>query len=140
MILSLDTNVMIDIVNDRSGDVRRRFKAAQEAGDRLVTCAVAAHEFVYGAIISPRPEIHLPNAEALLGELEVEPWTIDDGYATARLRFALRRAGRTVGAADALIAGQALNRGWTVVSANLRDFERMEGLSVVDWRTGPESP
>ena len=40
--------------------------------------------------------------------------------------------------ADLLIAGQALNRGWTMVSANLREYTRVENLRVVDW-TRPAS-
>jgi tRNA(fMet)-specific endonuclease VapC len=133
LILSLDTNVMIDILNDRTGRVRDKYRAAQAAGDTLVTCVIAAQEFIYGAMISPRPQVHLPNSEALLDELEIAPWTLEDGYATARLRLALRKTGSTIGASDALIAGQALNRRWTMVSANLREFERVEGLSVIDW-------
>jgi len=32
-----------------------------------------------------------------------------------------------------LIAGQALARGLTLISRNLRQFERIEGLSVRNW-------
>jgi len=32
-----------------------------------------------------------------------------------------------------LIAGQALARNWTVVTANTREFNRVEGLNVIDW-------
>ncbi|MGH6958427.1 MAG: PIN domain-containing protein [Caulobacteraceae bacterium] len=134
MILSLDTNVMIDILNDREGRVRARYSAARAGGDRLVACSITAQELIYGAMISPRPRVHVPNAERLLEELEIEPWTPEDGVATARLRLALRKTGSTIGALDALIAGQALHRNWVMVSANLREFERVEGLRVIDWK------
>lgn len=140
MIFSLDTDVMIDILNDRDGRVRGRYLAAQAVGDTMVACAIAAQELIFGAMISPRPEVHLPNAELLLKELEIASWTFEDGGATARLRMALRRTGRTIGVADAFIAGQALNRGWTVVSANLREFGRVPGLNVTDWKTSAETP
>jgi tRNA(fMet)-specific endonuclease VapC len=32
-----------------------------------------------------------------------------------------------------LIAGQALVRGLTLVTANTREFSRVEGLKIVDW-------
>jgi tRNA(fMet)-specific endonuclease VapC len=137
LILSLDTNVMVDIINDRTDHVRNRYRAAQASGDKLVTCAIAAYELIYGAVISPRPQVHLPNAEELLEQLDVEPWTLEDGYAASRLRFSLRKVGRMIGSADILIAGQALSRHWTVVSSNLRHFERVEGLQVIDWREAP---
>lgn len=133
MILSLDTNVMVDVVNDLRPTVRERYRETVASGASMVTCALAAHEFIYGAIISRRPHVHLPNAERLLQDLEIVPWTHEDGIAAARLRRALRKTGRTVGTTDALIAGQALARGWTMVSANLHEFERIEGLQTIDW-------
>ena len=51
MILSLDTNVMIDIVNGRRPDIRDRYDQAGAQGDQIVTCALAAHEFIFGATI-----------------------------------------------------------------------------------------
>ena len=52
---------------------------------------------------------------------------------SATVRANLRRRGLNIGAYDLLIAGQALARGWTVVTANTREFARIEGLNVIDW-------
>jgi tRNA(fMet)-specific endonuclease VapC len=138
--LSLDTNVMIDLVNGQRPSVRRRYEAAVSSGERIVASALAAHEFVYGAMISHRPDLHVANAEDLLADLEIFDWSYDDGLAAARIKRTLRRAGRTIGAIDAFIAGQAIARGWTVVSANLHEFDRVEGLAVIDWTASPETP
>jgi tRNA(fMet)-specific endonuclease VapC len=140
MILSLDTNVMVDLVNDQKPTVRKNYLEAAATDVQMVTSALAAHEFVYGAIISRRPQVHLPNAEEFLKSLQIVPWTYEDGLAAARLRRALRRMGRTIGMTDALIAGQALAQGWTMVSANLREFGRVEGLQVIDWTAAAQSP
>jgi tRNA(fMet)-specific endonuclease VapC len=45
----------------------------------------------------------------------------------------LRRRGQAIGPLDGLIAGQALARSWTLVTANRREFDRIEGLNVIDW-------
>jgi tRNA(fMet)-specific endonuclease VapC len=140
MILSLDTNVMVDLVNNQRPAVRQRYDEAIASGVPLVTSALAAHEFVYGAIISRRPDLHLANAEQLLRDLEIVAWNHEDGLAAARLRRTLRRQGRTIGATDALIAGQALARTWTMVSANLHEFERVESLQVIDWTSAAGAP
>lgn len=132
MILSLDTNVLVDIINDRP-DVRARYDAAAEDGAQLLTSSVAACELHFGALISRRPKVQRSLAEALLADLSVEAWTQDDAQATARIKQVLRTRGTPVGAYDVMIAGQAVNRGWTVVSHNLRDFSRIDGLSVIDW-------
>ena len=133
MILSLDTNVMIDIVNGRRPDVRAKYDDALDRGDQNVTCALAAHELLYGASISARPEVHLGRANALLSDLEVVDFTFEDSLKAIPVRQALRQRGQSIGGWDLLIAGQALNRGWTVVSANLREYARVEGLEVQDW-------
>lgn len=131
---------MVDLVNHQKPAVRSHYDEAAASGVQLVTSALAAHEFIYGAIISRRPEIHLANAEELLADLEIVAWDYEDGVAAARLRRALRRSGRTIGATDALIAGQALARNWTMVSANLHEFERVEGLRTLDWTASSGAP
>jgi tRNA(fMet)-specific endonuclease VapC len=137
VILSLDANVMIDICNGRAG-VRERFDEAVNEGSEIVASPVASHELLFGCLISPRPQHHLDRAQALLADLRRVDLTHEDSLAAARIRRDLRRQGRSIGAYDLLIAGQALNRGWTMVSANLREYTRVENLRVVDW-TRPAS-
>jgi tRNA(fMet)-specific endonuclease VapC len=45
----------------------------------------------------------------------------------------LEKSGTTIGPYDLLIAGQALARGLTVVTANASEFARVQGLGWVDW-------
>lgn len=51
----------------------------------------------------------------------------------AEIRARLRRLGRPIGGYDALIAGQARAREWTLVTSNVREFERIEGLKLENW-------
>lgn len=139
MILSLDANVLIDLANRRRPKVRQAYDRAVAAGDEFVACAFAAHELIFGAAISGRPAQQLEVAEQLLAGLAVAPFTLEDARSTAELRRRLRSAGRPIGPVDTLIAGQALGRGWAVVTANTREFERVEGLRVIDW-TAPGAP
>lgn len=133
MILSLDTNVMVDLVNRRRPDVRARYDDALARGDQIVTCALAAHELLFGATISARPEVHFARANELLGDLQVVDLTYEDVLQAIPVRRSLRRAGRSIGTWDLMIAGQALHRGWTVISHNLHEYTRVEGLAVETW-------
>ena len=132
-VLSLDTNVMIDIINGRRPQVRAHYDAARGAGDQLVASALAAHELLYGAFVSARPDVQTAAAEELLDELDIVDWTFADALGAARVRAVQRRSGSPIGFADVLIAGQAVARGWKVVSHNLKHFDRVEGLAVLDW-------
>ena len=55
----------------------------------------------------------------------------------SELRLQLEMPGLPVAQADLLIAAQALNRGWTIVSSNLRHFVRTKA-PLMDWRVSDE--
>ena len=133
MILSLDTNVMIDLVNRRRPDVRARYDEALAHGDQVVTCALAAHELLFGCTVSARPEVHFARANELLNDLQVVDLTYEDALQAIPVRRALRRKGNSIGIWDLMIASQALHRGWTVISHNLHEYTRVEGLTVETW-------
>ncbi len=50
----------------------------------------------------------------------------------ARLRAELEGGGQSIEALDTLIAGQALAHDWTLVTKDLKDFLRVEGLTIID--------
>ncbi len=54
---------------------------------------------------------------------------------TADIRAALERNGRIIGPYDLMIAGHGRSRGLIVVTGNLREFQRTEGLRAEDWLT-----
>lgn len=49
------------------------------------------------------------------------------------IRASLERNGQKIGPLDTLLAGQARSLGLTVVTANVREFSRVEGLRVENW-------
>ncbi len=44
-------------------------------------------------------------------------------------------AGSQIGSYDVLIAGQAKERGLTLVTHNVGEFSRVKGLRIEDWQT-----
>ncbi len=65
---------------------------------------------------------------------DLKPWQIETFPTPAILRFeSLRKQKLNVGAKDLKIASIALETGATVVTRNLRDFQRVPGLIVEDW-------
>jgi tRNA(fMet)-specific endonuclease VapC len=71
----------------------------------------------------------------LSGPLDLLDFDDADAEATGRVRAALERSGTPIGAYDLLIAGQALRRGLSVVTANASELGRVADLSWVDWTT-----
>ncbi|MEY4635885.1 MAG: hypothetical protein RJA55_1683 [Acidobacteriota bacterium] len=56
-----------------------------------------------------------------------------DARAAGEVRALLEQARRPIGAYDSLLAGQAARRGMTLVTANIRELERVDGLMWEDW-------
>ena len=69
----------------------------------------------------------------LSGPLTIVPFDEDDAATAGELRAALAAAGTPIGPYDLLIAAQALRTGATLVTANVSEFARVQGLIWEDW-------
>ncbi len=133
MTLALDTNVFIDLIRRRRPEVRDRYDEAVLAEKPMVTSLIVFHELQFGVVSSHNPQRQLRSTLEVLEEIAVEPLDEADVGVAAIVRDELRRAGKPIGPYDLLIAGQALNRGWTLVTSNIKEFERVPGLKLEDW-------
>ncbi len=133
MTVSLDTNVVIDLIRGRAPTVRSSFDAARQENTPLRLSLIVWHELACGVRRSVNPKRAKQVLQLLIGDIPIEPLDLADVEAAAAVRDDLQRTGLPIGAYDALIAGQALNRGWTVATANVREFGRIDGLAVEDW-------
>ncbi|MGZ8781742.1 MAG: PIN domain-containing protein, partial [Thermoanaerobaculia bacterium] len=86
-----------------------------------------------GAAKSSSPIKTLRLVEGFLRPLTIADFTSDDAVAYARLRARLERAGTPIGPLDTLIAAQALARKLTLVSNNVGEFSRVNGLAIENW-------
>jgi tRNA(fMet)-specific endonuclease VapC len=129
---SLDTNAVIALMSGKPPAVRTRVGGLSPDDAGIST--IVLHELLWGAYKSERVEENLQRI-ALLRMTEIA-FDAEDARAAAELRADLRRKGTPIGPYDLLIAGQAVARGLTVVTANVREFARVEGLKLEDWTAG----
>jgi len=95
-------------------------------------------ELVQGAAKSPRAQAEMAKVTQFIDAgPTVADLTRGDAEAAGRLRADLSSRGQMIGAYDLLIAGQGLARGWTVVTANTREFARATRLTLEDWTAPP---
>jgi tRNA(fMet)-specific endonuclease VapC len=130
----LDTNACIAIINGTPGSVRIRFEKAVSRDTQIFVSAVVTFELWYGVAKSARPEANARRLEAFLaGPLVVLPLDDEDARVAGSIRSGLEASGRPIGAYDLLIAGQALARRLTLVTANVSEFSRIKDLAWQDW-------
>jgi tRNA(fMet)-specific endonuclease VapC len=124
----LDTNVVSAIMrrDHRVGERVRRTGLGQ-----CRISSITVQEICFGAHRSVRTDFYLATfANVAIDVLEFD---MEDGRSAGRLRAGLAAAGALIGAYDILIAGQALARDLTLVTHNVREFSRVDGLRVEDW-------
>lgn len=125
----LDSNVMIELLNAPGGPLATRVRQQRPADIGL--SSIVAFELYYGAHNSQRRVENLARLDHL--RLEVLPFDLEDARHAGEIRMVLKAAGTPIGAYDVLIAGQARARGLTLISHNLREFQRVPYLLVESW-------
>jgi tRNA(fMet)-specific endonuclease VapC len=131
---ALDTNVVIDVLRYRRPMVRERFRRALADGASITLSSVVLFELWYGVARAQNRRENTQRLRVFLsGDIQVAPFTEDDAVAAGNLRAALAAAGAPIGPYDLLIAAQALRSGATLVTANAREFARVDGLAWEDW-------
>ncbi|WP_058188154.1 type II toxin-antitoxin system tRNA(fMet)-specific endonuclease VapC [Terracidiphilus gabretensis] len=130
----LDTNVCIALMNGNSEKVRSLYAHAVLAGIPLATSSICMHELWYGVEKSSQQNRNSRKLRSFIAEdIEVLNFSNEDALAAAQIRAELERKGTRIGEYDTLIAGQALARQMTLVTANTREFHRVQGLQLEDW-------
>lgn len=130
----LDTNTLSDLIRNPQGPLVQRLSATEP--DAVCTSIVVACELRFGARRKGSAAL-TQRVEQLLGTLAVLPLDEPADQHYADIRTALERAGTPIGGHDLFIAAHARSRGLTLVTHNLREFERVPGLQVEDWLLAP---
>jgi tRNA(fMet)-specific endonuclease VapC len=124
----LDSNVFIAWLV--RGDRRVMRKMEAHYGQYGIS-SIVLFELYFGAFNSARLEQNLVVIDEL--GLSVLDFAAEDARAAGEVRATLKKRGTPVGPYDLLIAGQALARNLILVTANRREFARIEGLKLQDW-------
>ncbi len=138
MIYLPDTNAFSVYLAARSPALAKRMAEAVAAGEVRLSFMVLA-ELQFGAEKARRELGHtrfVKKVESLRDLLDVVE-SLGDAVAPvyARVRCQLEGAGIKIGDRDTLIAAHALALGAVLVTRNVREFSRVEGLVVENWQT-----
>lgn len=126
----LDTNICIYIINQKPQQVFERFKTLEYG--KLCISSITAAELAFGVEKSGS----LRNKQALekfLSPLEILPFSQDCIWQYGKIRNELQKQGQIIGAMDLLIAAHACAMGCVLVTNNLKEFERVQGLALENW-------
>lgn len=126
----LDTNSVIYVIKRRPPSVREVFNRHH---GHMAISAVTLAELMHGAEKSSDPPRNLAAVEDFCSRLAVLPYAERAASHYGSIRTVLEARGRPIGVNDLHIAAHARSEGLTLVSNNLREFERVPGLLIENW-------
>ncbi len=128
----LDTCTVSDFVKGEPGVL---VSVKDTPPDQIAISVVTSMEIEYGLLLNPKRVRKLaPILEPFLSAINIFPFDDADAKAAAAIRAALHQVGRPIGPYDCQIAGCGLARGLVVVTSNEKEFRRVSGLMVENWR------
>lgn len=128
----LDTNVCVDYLSGRHPRVTERIR--RSSPNDICSSSVVVAELRFGADKSARPRANHARLDILVAEITCLDFDLPAAAAYGGLRARLHAKGTPIGPNDMLIAAQALSRGLVLVTDNVREFRRVKGLKVENWR------
>jgi len=127
----LDTNVCARYLNGRSEAVRERIRATNRQD--IAVCSVVKAELFYGAMRSNNPQKTLANQQQFLNLFVSLPFDDNVALIYGEIRAQLTALGTPIGPNDFQIAAIALSNNLILVTHNVREFSRVNGLQIEDW-------
>ena len=127
----LDTNICVYAIKHKPEKVIRELKR-HDPSDVCVSSVTYA-ELVHGIEKSAFVEKNRLALSMLLANIEILDFDVYAADCYGKIRADLEKKGTPIGPLDTMIAGHALSLGYTVVTNNVREFQRVSDLLIENW-------
>ena len=127
----LDTCICVEFLCGRLRYGYQLMRQGEPADFQLPALVVA--ELWYGAEHSNDPDRDRVAVDAFASSFEAVPFDAACAREYGRIRQLLGSEGRIIGDRDMMIAATALVHGATLVTNNLKEFNRVPGLALESW-------
>ena len=126
----LDTNIVIYTIKNRPASVREAFKRNE---GQMAISTVTWSELVFGVERSAQPQRNQADIDGMAARLAVLDFDEKAAGHFGQIRAKLYAAGTPIGPYDMMIAAHARSEGLILVTNNMKEFERVEGLRLENW-------
>jgi tRNA(fMet)-specific endonuclease VapC len=125
----VDTDIAIEALRKRDQELMAQMRAA----GTVALSSISLYELRFGAERSADPERNHRAVDELVAATIVLPFDHVVAAEAGVIRAALAGAGTPIGPYDVLIAAHARVRDLTLVTRNVKEFRRVDGLRVIKW-------
>lgn len=127
----LDTNICIYAIKHKPPQVFRKLQ--EHDPEEVCISSVTYAELVHGVEKSQSIEKNRLALSLLLSNIEILDFDSRAAEEYGKIRAALERTGNPIGPLDMMIAGHARALGYTVVTNNFGEFQRIKDISLENW-------
>jgi len=126
----LDTNICIYVIKRKPLDALVKFN--QNAGS-ICMSSITMAELYHGVEKSEQQSKNLKVVDDFISRLDVISYSEKAAAHYGNIRADLERKGTIIGINDLHIAAHARSEALVLVSNNLKEFERVDGLRLCNW-------
>ena len=127
----LDTNICIYLIKKRPPEVLDQFR--QHSPQDVAVSTITLFELQYGVEKSQYPQRSKDALAKFFLPLNFIDLDRSSAIEAAIIRAQLEKKGMPIGPYDLLIAGLARSRDMTLVTNNIKEFERVVSLHLENW-------
>lgn len=131
--LLLDTSLCVHALRDRPETVKDRIKTEF---DNICISSIVRYELYVGIASAGGGERKRKELDDFLSVIPCLAFDDKAAFHAAEIRADLTRKGNIIGPNDLLIAGHARSLGLKLITGNLKEFSRVDGLRCEDWLAG----
>ena len=131
----IDTCIISDFFK-KHPVVIEKFK--QLSPQQIHISSITVMEIEYGLNLNAEREKKIrPLWEQLRKHTSIISFSYACAVSAASIRSQLKNQGLLIGPFDILIAGSAMANNMIMITANLKEFKRVSGIKIENWRTVP---
>ena len=127
----LDTNICIYVIKHKPREVIERLK--EHNPNEICISSVTYAELIHGVEKSKAVDKNRTTLALLFADIAILPFDTGAAEGYGEIRAELERKGTPIGPLDMMIAGHAKSLGYTVVTNNIKEFDRIDGLRLENW-------
>ncbi|MBP3805502.1 MAG: type II toxin-antitoxin system VapC family toxin [Oribacterium sp.] len=124
----LDTNICIYAIKHKPEKVFQELQKHEPS--EICISSVTYAELVHGVEKSTVVEKYRLALSLMLANIEIMDFDVDATNYYGKIRANLEKKGTPIGPLDMMIAGHAQSFAYTLVTKNVREFARVEGLKI----------
>jgi tRNA(fMet)-specific endonuclease VapC len=131
----LDTNICIHIIKKSPEKVIKKLESIpnDKGKNEIYLSSVTVSELYYGVEKSSQLEKNLEALKGFLTPFQIINFDHESAEVFGRVRSDLERKGTVIGPYDLQIASIAIAHDLVLVTNNIKEFKRVDGLNLENW-------